>query len=196
MKAPISDPRLGVPRCRAKAMTRPAITVAMLMLLGAAPASAQVSVPAPALTDSLTVAPSLRYAVGNAGWVLASGSWGRARLRAPRVVGAAVGFEEVRPEVGGAAADVPNPLPLARIDVLQVPVGASRTGAIVGGVLGAALGIAMASALGSMDVLGPAEGPSGGDLLTGALMGGVPGACLGALVGTAFTRWKTIYPAP
>jgi len=196
MRPESSELRLEVPRGLARAVSLAALALVAAPALGAGQARAQDAAPAPARSDSVTVAPSLRYAVGNAGWLRVSGPWGRARLRAPRVVGAALGFEEARPEAGSATAEVPNPLPLARIDLVQVPVGSSRNGAIVGGMVGVILGVATASALSNMDVLGPAPGPSAGDLLAGALVGGVPGACLGAVLGTAFTRWKTIYPEP
>lgn len=79
---------------------------------------------------------------------------------------------------------------LGAVDTLWVRGRRTLTGAIIGGVLGIGGGIflgALADGLCEYDC-------SGNNVVGGAVFGLAAGAAAGALVGTAFPRWRRVFP--
>ena len=94
---------------------------------------------------------------------------------------------------GGRVAQLPPPLPVARIAQIQVPHGSH---ALVGGKIGAGIGCALsllAIAVASGDSwTSPTGAEAGRAIVTLTLIGGG----VGALIGSASPRWRTVYGAP
>ena len=123
-----------------------------------------------------------------------TGPWGAVRLTDPRVTAAGLEFLAARPDAPGSdTGPLPNPIPLARVHVIEIQVNSAGGMAIAGGLLGAAIGM-ISVAVAQMDIMGNGHSASREELLTGALMGAIPGTALGALLGSAARHWKRIYP--
>ncbi len=150
--------------------------------------------------DSLTTA-SLEVVVGRRPWARVESRWNTARLIKPRATTTGLGFSEARPDEPGAdIGTLPNPIPLAQIYRIEVPVNAAGKGLLFGALVGGVLGLATAAMEDQVD-LGPAFRPKTppphdriGDYVTGAVLGTLPGAVIGALIGSAFRDMKEVYP--
>ena len=149
--------------------------------------------------DSLAAA-ELRLAVGRRPWVRVESRWNTARLIKPRATTAGLGFSEARPDEPGAdIGTLPNPIPLAQIYRVEVPVNAAGKGLLFGALVGGVLGLATAAMEDQVD-LGPTFRKTPpphdriGDYVRWAALGALPGAVVGALIGSAFRGMKEIYP--
>jgi hypothetical protein len=149
--------------------------------------------------DSLAVE-SLRLALQRRPWVRVESRWDTARLIKPRVTTTGLGFSEARPDEPGAdIGTLPNPIPLAQIHRVEVPVNAAGKGLLFGALVGGVLGLATAAMEDQVD-LGPTFRKTPpphdrvGDYVTYATLGTLPGAAVGALIGSAFRDMKEIYP--
>jgi len=150
--------------------------------------------------DSLAAA-ELRLAIGQRPWVRVESRGNTARLIKPRATTTGLGFSEARPDEPGAdIGTLPNPIPLAQIYRVEVPVNAARKGLLFGALVGGVLGLAAAAMEDQVD-LGPAFRPKTppphdriGDYVRWATLGTLPGAVVGALIGSAFRDMKQIYP--
>ncbi len=165
----------------------------MLLILGLAGLSAPCAAAPP--SDSLTVA-ELRVAIEQRSWVRVTSSWGAARIIRPRVTATDLGYSEARPEEADLRS-LPNPIPLAQIYRIEVPVNGCGRGAITGGIVGAIVGALTAQAVSNMSPIFPSREPESnhtGDIVRGAVLGAVSGALLGALVGSGFRDLKQVYP--
>ncbi len=170
------------------------------VLLSLGLAGMQASCAAGQAPDSLTAA-SLELVVGRRRWVRVESRWNTARLIKPRVTAAGLEFSAARPDEPGAdIGTLPNPIPLAQIHRVEVPVNAAGKGLLFGALVGGVLGLATAAMEDQVD-LGPAFRPRTppphdrvGDYVRWATLGALPGAVVGALIGSAFRDMKEVYP--
>ncbi len=170
----------------------------MKVLWGVTLAAAALCLPA-AACSATTAAPAdtgaLRLALAHRDLarVTVAGT-GTALLVGPWVSAEGVGFAEARPAGAPGSEPVPNPIPLVRIEMVEVRVGSSTPVAVLGALVGAGFGLATASAVGRASAFG--SSPSGGELGAAAAVCGIAGALLGVAIGAPIPRWKTVWPAP
>jgi hypothetical protein len=169
------------------------------VLLSLGLAGMQTSCAAGQSPDSLTAA-SLERVVGRCPWVRVESRWNTARLIQPRATAAGLEFSAARPDEPGAdIGTLPNPIPLAQIYRVEVPVNAAGKGLLFGALVGGVLGLATAAMEDQVD-LGPTFRKTPpphdriGDYMRWATLGTLPGAVVGALIGSAFRDMKQIYP--
>ena len=161
--------------------------VTLACVAGASAQDAASPFPGP---ESLALSLALRTRIERAGQVRAEGAWGAAVLSAPRITGTGLEYSDAQPpRFGGwTVASLPNPIPARQISNLQIRVGSSRRGAIIGGIAGGIL----AAALGAAGASAEGVGDPGG-LLGFVFLGALNGAGGGALIGMVVPRWQTVY---
>jgi hypothetical protein len=171
---------------------RSILLFAMLVFLAAVAWAGDVP-PASPGPDSTLLRPALIARIEGAGRLRVEGAWGAAVLVSPHLT--AAGFEYLRARPLGLAqgrSDLPRPVSLRDIRSIQVRVGSSRRGAMVG-----ALAFALLTSA-AVTVVGWAE--PGVDepqaLLAAVPLAALWGAGGGALIGMVVTRWQTVYVSP
>lgn len=147
--------------------------------------------PSPAPADSPSSGPPIRAELiarmERAGRVAAEGPWGAAILVKPRFGATGVEYSEATAlgDRAGPSA-LPHPIPMQQLSKLQIRVGSTRKGAIIG-VLTATVPTLLLGIL-----VAGVEGGMGG--LPGAVaIVGTLGAGVGGYIGTFVPRWQTVY---
>ena len=107
-------------------------------------------------------------------------------------------FSAARPdEPGTEVGSIPNPIPIAHVYTVEVPVSGAGVGALLGAIAGVVVGVlaeeSISNLSGIMSPSGPKH-PSAGELAQGAVVCAVPGMALGALIGSFFRDTKRVYP--